>query len=101
MSDVRLVYYPWEVRALLREPRVVQGMLAELRPVVDRARANAPKRTGMGAQSIRAEAVLDSWEVWFRASWDRDHYYMHMHERGTVRLPARPFLVPALEGASR
>lgn len=95
--DVRVVVRSASVEELLRSPELRDAMLDAARPLVKGGAAAAPKLTGGGAASIRAEAVLDgpAWEV--RVSWDRDHFYMYFHERGTKFLPARPFLVPTLE----
>lgn len=62
-------------------------------PVVHGAQAAAPKLTGAGAASIQAE--MGEGEV--AISWSRERYYMKFHELGTQYLPARPFLVPALD----
>lgn len=63
------------------------------------ARAHAPvgQPSHGGAASIHAETSLgpEGWEA--EVSWDTAHYYMTFIETGTVHLPARPFLVPALE----
>ncbi len=64
--------------------------------VANEAAALAPKRTGAGARSIRAEyatAADGSREV--RVSWDRDHFYMSFAEFGTEHQRATPFLRPA------
>ncbi|MBM0275096.1 HK97-gp10 family putative phage morphogenesis protein [Micromonospora tarensis] len=68
-------------------------------PIVGRAQLGAPKASGEGAASIRSEPVLDGPDWTVRISWDRAHFYMYFHDRGTERLPARPFLEPALDGA--
>lgn len=85
------------IDALAREAEVRAALLDVAEPRVRRARLRAPRQTGAGAASIRAEAVLDGpmWEV--RAGWDRAHYYMYFHEHGTEKLPARPFLLPAFD----
>ncbi len=64
--------------------------------VANDAAALAPKRTGAGARSIRAEyatAADGGREV--RVSWDRDHFYMGFSEFGTEHQRATPFLRPA------
>ena len=101
MSDVRFEYFPNEVELLFRERRVQDGLveLAE-DTVVTGAQARAPWDTGAGALSIRAEAVLDGPEMFIKATWEREYYYMNMVHGGTVRgIDPRPFLVDALEGA--
>lgn len=65
------------------------------------ARAHAPvgHPSHGGAAGIAAVTELgpDGWEV--RVSWQRRNYYMKFVESGTVHMPARPFLVPALNRA--
>jgi HK97 gp10 family phage protein len=101
MADVTVVLHHTEIEDLARDPGIRTALLAAAVPVVRGAQAHAPKNTGRGAQSIRAEAVLDGPEWTARISWDRDHYYMYFHERGSSELPARPFLVPTLEELAR
>ncbi len=101
MADVRIVLHQAEIDGLANDPQWRDVLLQAAQPVVAAAKAGAPKRTGEGAASIRAEEVLDGPEWTVRVSWDRDRFYMYFHERGTRHLPARPFLVPALEGLAR
>lgn len=66
------------------------------------AREHAPRsarHSRGGAASIHAETSLgpNGWEA--RVSWTRQHYYMYFTEKGTVHMPARPFLRPALDRA--
>lgn len=98
MGDVLIIPRPQAIEDLARDPDIRAGLLAAAAPIVRGAAAAAPKQTGAGAASIRAEAVLDGPEWTARVSWDREHYYMFFQERGTVNLPARPFLVPTVEG---
>jgi len=65
--------------------------------VADRARSAAPKATGAGAESIRAEVRDDTDGPGADVSWDQDHFYLTFHELGTQHQPARPFLRPALD----
>lgn len=98
----KVTILPSGLESLRLDPRVRAELLRLSDPIVERAQQAAPRLTGEGAASIHAEAVLDgqSWEA--HISWDREHYYMGMHESGTVKLPAMPFLVPSLtEGAVR
>jgi HK97 gp10 family phage protein len=97
-DDVRIVVHQQAIDALAKDPDMRIELLDASVPVVDTARHEAPKRTGRGAASIRAEAVLDGPEWTVRISWDRERFYMYFKEKGTRQLPARPFLVPALEG---
>lgn len=96
---VRLDVDEREIEQLVRSVDVRELLLDSAEPIVGRARLGAPEASGEGAASIRREAVLDGPDWTVRISWDRDHFYMYFHDRGTVRLPARPFLEPALEAA--
>ncbi len=77
-------------------PEALAAMLDLGVEVANDAAALAPKRTGAGARSIRAEyatAADGGREV--RVSWDRDHFYMGFAEFGTEHQRATPFLRPA------
>lgn len=100
-GDVRVVIHVAAVRDLADEPEIRDLVLEAATPVVSGAQGRAPKRTGAGAATIHAEAVLDGPEWTAHVSWSRERYYLGFHELGTRSLPARPFLVPALEGLSR
>lgn len=88
-------------RAELARVAALPGVGAALRDVGDqvaeRAAAAAPKDSGEGARSIRAELSDDRGLPVVRVSWDRAHFYMLFHEVGTSRKSARPFLRPALD----
>ncbi len=96
-GGVDIIWYPLAIAALKYEPGVLAQVEYQTRPVVQGARADAPKRTGAGAASIRSESSLTDTDPGVRVSWERDRYYMRFHEQGTKYLPARPFLVPALD----
>lgn len=101
MTDgVRTVLHHNEIEALRRDPDLRAGLLQVSWPIAVDAARRAPKLSGAGAANIRPEAVLDGDEITAHISWDRDHFYMSFHETGTTSLPARPFLVPALEAAA-
>lgn len=93
------IYRPEVERALRFSPEMrdtvdlVGGLIAE------QAESDAPKATGEGAGSIQSVPRLgpNGWEA--RVSWTKARYYMYFHERGTVHLPARPFLRPAQDAA--
>lgn len=101
MRDVRVVLHQVEIDALTRDPELVGLLLDAAQPAVAGARSRAPHRTGAGAESIRAEAVLDGQEQTVHISWDQAHYYMGFQDMGTSRIPARRFLEDALEALSR
>jgi HK97 gp10 family phage protein len=81
----------------LRSHAVVRQSLEEgADGVVERARKDAPKKTGAGARSIHKEPIEeDGGVVGYSVSWDTEHDYMRFHELGTEDMPARPFLRPA------
>jgi hypothetical protein len=96
-GDVRVVVDEAAVKALARDEHIRDYLLAASVHVVRAAQGAAPRLTGAGAESIHTEPVLDGDEWTARTSWDRVRYYMFFQERGTKKLDARPFLVPALE----
>jgi HK97 gp10 family phage protein len=87
-AGVQEVMYSDDVRDMLMDAA---------RPVVARAKASAPRRTGAGADSIRAEPVFDGFEWTVRVSWTRDSYYLYFHDQGTRYQRAQGFLEGALE----
>ncbi|MEU2699582.1 hypothetical protein [Micromonospora aurantiaca (nom. illeg.)] len=99
MSDVRVVVDERAAKEYARSGDVLNLLMDVGQPVERYAQIGAPKATGEGAASIRREPVMDlaTWTV--RISWDRPHYYLYFHDRGTVHLPERPFMEPALEAA--
>lgn len=97
MADVRVVVHEGPIAALAYDPGMREALLDAAAPVVGGSQGRAPKLTGAGAASIHAEPVLDGPEWTARISWSRERFYMYWHERGSVSLPARPFLVPTLE----
>lgn len=91
----------WDRRAVTdatRGPEVDKAMLDLGWQIAERAAALAPKETGGGASSIRAERVIVNGIPEVRVSWDRDHFYMSFHEFGTENSSPHPFLRPAAEG---
>lgn len=87
------------VRALASSAAVKDDLDSVGRQVADRARAAAPKATGAGAASITYEVGADGDGFYVRVGPDSDHWYMSSFvELGTSKMPARPFLRPALEG---
>jgi hypothetical protein len=98
-STVRVVLDERAIRALSSSDEMRDLLLEEAQPIATDAAVRAPKRTGAGAGSIRAESVVDFDEWTARVSWTRAHYYMYFHDRGTKYVQARRFLEEALEGA--
>jgi len=77
----------------------LRDMLMDMgEPIASRARAGAPKKTGLGAASIRAEPFFDGFTWTVRISWTRDRYYMYFRDRGTQYQRGQDFLEAALEG---
>lgn len=82
----------------LSDDAVVKHALARVgQQVADKAAQGAPKASGAGAASITYEVDEDDRGAFVKVSWDRDHFYLAFHELGTSRMPARPFLRPALD----
>jgi HK97 gp10 family phage protein len=98
MADERVVVDERAIGDITGSLDVLDLLLEVAEPIIDRARAGAPKRSGQGAASIHGEPVLDGPDWTVRISWDRDHFYMGFFEFGTEHIIARPFLEPALEG---
>ncbi|WP_422751345.1 HK97-gp10 family putative phage morphogenesis protein [Micromonospora sp. WMMD1219] len=98
-DDVRIVVHERAIREYAAGGDVADLLMEAGEPVEGYAKAGAPKRSGEGAESIRREPVLDGFVQTVRISWDRTHYYLYFHDRGTEHLPARPFMEPALEAA--
>lgn len=95
-DDVSTTWDLGALAAITADPHVMAELLEIGEKVAADARSHAPRRTGQGADSIHAEPQPGAApEV--RVSWERDRYYMAFQERGTVRLPARPFLTPAAD----
>jgi len=72
--------------------------------VADDAATDAPRSNGVGhargthgADNIVGvvDRVPEGWRG--RIGWYRKAYYLGFHEKGTVHMPARPFLRPAAE----
>lgn len=96
-DDVRVELHQAEIDALKHHPGIRQRLLAVGGDVATDAARNAPHRTGAGAASIHPEPVDEPGEATVRVSWDRAHFYLFFHERGTQHLPEHPFLEPALD----
>lgn len=98
MTSPVIVFNPIGLVELRYNPLLMADIMAKVEPVVEDAKANAPRKTGAGAASIRAEVDWSGEDgPAVRVGWDTDHYYMRFHELGTKHLPARPFLRPAVD----
>lgn len=95
-SPVVVVMNPLGLAELRVNPLLLAEMVDAVQPVVEEARANAPKKSGLGAASIRAQENYEGVPS-VRIGWDVEHYYMRFHEQGTKYLAARPFLLPAVD----
>lgn len=93
MTQIRLNVSGIEAWAGSADAKRILENLGE--QIAQDAKANAPRDTGAGAESIQHEVGEDSEGAYVRVSWDRDHFYMFFHEVGTSRKSARPFLRPA------
>lgn len=87
-----------------RIPRKLSGLAARVAAanrqtadrVADRAKQNVPRATGALHDSIRVIKSSRSTNGRVRVG-NRNVFYAHMVEFGTVKMPAQPFLVPAAE----
>lgn len=94
---VDFIINPLGIAELLVSPGLRHDLAEKAKEVVAAAQAAAPKKTGLGAKSIRYEFVDGEAASAMRIGWDTDHFYLKFHELGSRYLPARPFLVPALD----
>lgn len=97
MTQPVIIWNPLGFVELRYNPLLLAEILDQAEPVAELARATAPRKTGQGAESIRAEVSYEDEAPSVRISWDVEHYYMRFHEQGTKYLPARPFLKPAVD----
>jgi HK97 gp10 family phage protein len=95
-EDVTVTWDQGALASIVSDPAVMDQLMEMGRRVAAGAASDAPHRTGEGARSIHPEAHVGL-QPEVRVSWDQDHYYLRFHEMGTKHLPARPFLVPALD----
>ena len=77
---------------LKADPAVARELLRDGWLVAEVAAGLAPKRTGRGAASIRAELAKDVDEPEVRVSWDQSAFYLAFAEFGTEHQRATPFL---------
>lgn len=96
----RVVLHEAAIADLARDPAVLRAVGDVAEQVAQRMRATAPRRTGRGAESIRAEAAPDPRDG-FRVSWDRGHFYMRFNNDGTAHQRARHFAEQAAESVGR
>ena len=80
------------VKQVMRDPALARELLADGWKVAEAAASLAPRDTGGGAKSIRAELVKGQGDPEVRVSWDRDHFYLGFAELGSEHQTARPFL---------
>jgi HK97 gp10 family phage protein len=100
-QTVEVHYFERAERELASSPEFREYLQRVGDGVASDARAHAPvgRPSQGGAAGIAAVTQLspDGWEVLI--SWQRRNFYLKFHESGTVYMPARPFLVPALNRA--
>jgi hypothetical protein len=100
-SEVKVTTRDDAIADLLASRELPDLLLEASRPIVMGAKARAPRATGAGAESIRAEAVLVRREWQAHISWSELRFYMLFHEVGTRYVPPRSFLVAAAKEATR
>jgi hypothetical protein len=77
---------------LVREPGVIDELFRVGQEAAAASAVAAPHRTGAGAASIHAELTLLDRTPEVRVSWDREHYYMYFHQKGTRYMFPHPFM---------
>lgn len=77
---------------VIRSPGVKTALLEDGFKVARLAAQYAPRRTGDGARSIRAELARGSSDPEVRVSWDSTHFYLGFIELGTEDRSAESFL---------
>lgn len=80
------------VEQVMRDPKLARELLADGWKIAEVAAQLAPKDTGRGARSIRAELVKGRGDPEVRVSWDVSAFWMGFQELGTEERSARPFL---------
>jgi HK97 gp10 family phage protein len=103
-TDVYVTVDDGGIRQILASEGARDVLLDAADPIVDAARALAPRRTGAGSASIHAQALTSGrgWTV--RVGWTTRRYYMRFQDQGTRGQhpdPARHFMSIALEGAAK
>jgi HK97 gp10 family phage protein len=93
MPDVRVVIDQQAIDAYIRDPDLIEALLAAGRGLARAVQAGSARPFGPGAQSI--DAVVEGGEI--RVSWDFDHDYLRFPEFGTRFQRAQPSLRPALD----
>lgn len=77
----------------------LEGAMEEIVPEAQRL---APRATGKGAESIRAEvSAVTPVKAEVDVGWTQDHFYMLFQEFGTRFHAAQPFLRPAFDSRRR
>lgn len=89
-----------EPRSELTAEYVVTLSTREMRKYVDKSRhANVELQGPLAPRMVNGRVMRPTKLLARRESWDSygDLFYGRFHEFGTVKMPARPFLRPALE----
>lgn len=98
MDGVSMIVNMGEIYAMTREPWAREEMQRRGEMVANRARAQAPHRTGAGGASIIAEPVIAPLVGWTcDIGWDHRHTYMRYTDRGTKYIRAQYYMERALE----
>jgi len=100
-DEVRVVWNDAEIHAIARQEYARRELASHGGQLADTARAGAPRRTGAGADSIRAETVFEDAEWTVRVAWDALHAYMRFPELGTKTVRAQHFLLHAADRYAR
>jgi HK97 gp10 family phage protein len=76
------------------QPEVDRAVQEAAKSVVDSAKARVPVNTGRLRDAIHVQVELEGVYV---VAGNREAWYGHIVEHGSVKQPPHPFLLPALE----
>lgn len=100
----------WNQKKVVAEisDRVANNMYAACQYAADVASGLAPRRTGILAEEIRVDVVVEArgqevigWVGVRKGRGKRDAFYGFFQEMGTEKMAAHPFLRPAVFGHAR
>lgn len=90
-----------ELQEVTQRTVLRRALAAGAEPVVEEAQRLAPRRSGDLARGIAARVSVRKTQAEAVISFAKEQFYGRFVETGTSKLPARPFLRPALDTRSR
>jgi HK97 gp10 family phage protein len=76
------------------EPSVKEALLESAEAIASGAKDRVPVDSGSLRDAIHVEEITGGFSI---VAGDDDTFYGHIVENGSVRVPPRPFLIPAFE----